>query len=147
MPDPGTLPAPPNPGKSATRKALDKVVPRCLDGIFHTCWSQPPDDSPTTSGLDPQFAKNMEVGDFYLKARNFAGAESRFREALQIMPRNPEANFKLAQSLDRLHKTDEARQNYQLYLALQPAGLFAKDASQALHRLEKRAGPVSRKPH
>jgi Flp pilus assembly protein TadD len=89
----------------------------------------------------------MEVGYFYFKAKNFAGAESRFREALQTMPRNPEAIFRLAQSLDKLKKTDEARKDYQLYLALQPAGLFAEEASHALRRLEKKAVPDARKPH
>jgi len=149
MPDLGTVPAPPNPGKSRTEKVLDKVVPRCVDAVFHTCWALPPDDSPIRQGLDPRFTQNMEVGDYYLKTKNLAGAESRFREALEIRPRSPAATFKLAQTLDKLHKAQEARETYQLYLKLQPAGPFAKDANQALQRFEKsdRNRPDSRKPH
>jgi Flp pilus assembly protein TadD len=91
----------------------------------------------------------MEVGDFNLKTKNLAGAESRFREALEIRPHNPAATFKLAQTLDKLHKAQEARDTYQLYLKLQPAGPFAKDATQALQRLEKSdtSQPNPRKPH
>ena len=149
MQDLGSLPASPNPAKSRTEKVLDKVVPRCVDAVFHTCWALPPDDSPIRQGLDPRFTQTMEVGDYYLKTKNLAGAESRFREALEIRPRNPAATFKLAQTLDKLHKAQEARETYQLYLKLQPAGPFAKDATYALQRLEKSDSSQSnpRKPH
>ncbi len=67
--------------------------------------------------------------------KNYAGAESRFREALQSLPNNPEATFKLAQSLDRLHRVKEARDFYQAYLKLQANGPFAREAQKALQRL------------
>jgi outer membrane protein assembly factor BamD (BamD/ComL family) len=51
------------------------------------------------SETDREFAKDLEVGDFYLKGKNYGAAELRFREALNYKPDHPEATFKLAESL------------------------------------------------
>ena len=142
IPDLGTLPSAPDKSKSRARHAIDRLAPRCLDTVFHTCWSSPPGDGPVNvSETDREFAKDLEAGDFYLKGKNYRAAELRFREALNYKPDHPEATFKLAESLDKLRKNDEARDMYQTYLKILPNGPFAEQARKALQRLEKQLGP------
>src|SRR5262249_29222579 len=42
MPDLGSIPGPSDASKSAAKRVLDQLMPRCLDGLFHTCWAPPP---------------------------------------------------------------------------------------------------------
>ena len=138
LPDLGRLPGPPDKSKSPLKRAIDRAVPRCLDAVTHTCWSSPPGkDSPVVSEEEREFAKDMEVGDFSFKDKNYRGAELRFRDALNYKPDDPEATFKLAESLQRLGKSDEAKEGYQTCLTIQPDGPYAERARTALQRLEK----------
>src|SRR5215510_6593804 len=71
MPDRGTLPMPSEKKKSAFRRKLEQLKPNCIDIIFHTCWSSPPAPEPKPGAkeakdVDPEYVKDMEVGDFYL---------------------------------------------------------------------------------
>jgi tetratricopeptide (TPR) repeat protein len=133
MPDLGTVPGPSNASKPLVKRAFDQLMPRCLDGLFHTCWAQPPGSLPANATkADYEFAKNMEVANLYFKDKNWAGAESRLREALTAQPTNPEATFKLARSLDKLGKSAEAREMYEKYLSLQPNGPYVKEATASL---------------
>ena len=84
-----------------------------------------------------EFAKDMEVGEFNFEEKNYRGAELRFRDALNYKPDQPDATFKLAESLDKLGKNCEAKQSYQTYLNIQPDGLYAERARIALQRLAK----------
>jgi tetratricopeptide (TPR) repeat protein len=133
MPDLGTVPGPSNAAKPLAKRILEPLMPRCLDAIFHTCWAQPPGSLPASAtNADYEFAKQMEVANLYFKDKNWAGAESRLREALTAQPTNPEATFKLAQSLDKLGKSSEAREMYEKYLSLQPNGPYATEARNSL---------------
>lgn len=137
LPDLGTLPGSPDKSKSRLKHAIDRAAPRCLDAITHTCWSSPPgQNSPMMSEDEREFIKDMEVGDFSFKNKNYGGAELRFRDALNYKPHDPEATFKLAESLQRLGKNDEAGEGYEAYLKIQPAGVYAERARTALQRLK-----------
>ncbi|HEY6305783.1 MAG TPA: tetratricopeptide repeat protein [Candidatus Angelobacter sp.] len=137
MPDLGSVPGPSNASKPLAKRVLDQLVPRCLDAMFHICWAQPPGGPPVPPPKpDHEFTRNMEVANLYFADKNWAGAESRLREALAAQPTSPEATFKLARSLDRLGKSGLAREMYQKYLSLQPNGPYAKEATQSL------AGPA-----
>lgn len=81
-------------------------------------------------------AKDVEVGDFYFKRKNYHAAEDRYREALLYKPSDAIATFRLAQTLEKVGELDEARQNYEGYLKILPEGPFSKDAQQALDRLK-----------
>ena len=122
--------------KSIPRKILDGVTPRCLDALFHTCWSQPPGEMPQAI-VEREFARNMEIAKMYYHDRNYVGAQSRLLEALSYVPTAHEAVFMLARSLDKLRRTDEAGAAYREYLRLQPAGPHARDATSALNHLVK----------
>src|SRR2546422_2472366 len=63
---------------------------------------------------DPHKAlKDIEVGDFYLKRKNYRAALDRYREALVYKPNDALANFHMAQCLEKLDKPDEARTHYE----------------------------------
>jgi len=143
MPDLGTLPQTQDKKQSAVKRKLKELDPHCLNiFLFHTCWSQPPAPETKTSPQskdDPEFTKDMEVGDFYLNERkNYKGAELRFRDALEHKPNDPLATFRLAQSLEGLSQFEEARKTYETYLKLEPNGHFVEQANKALERLESK---------
>jgi TolA-binding protein len=79
----------------------------------------------------------MEIGIYNFRNKNYRGAEWRFRHALDYKPGQPDATFKLAASLDKLSKSDEAKQGYRAYLESQPNGPNAERARTALQRLSK----------
>lgn len=152
MPDLGTLPDTQGKHQSTAKRKLQELTPHCLDIFFafHTCWSQPPAPKPepgVSPKDDPEFAKDMDVGDFYLtEKKNYKGAELRFRDALERKPNDPAATFRLAQSLEGLGQLDEARTGYDAYLKLQPDGVFAGQAKKSLERLQSNAAEQVKQP-
>jgi tetratricopeptide (TPR) repeat protein len=126
-PDLNSIPKPAPTHESALKRHLKAAAPRCLDAGLHVCWSQP-----EQAAAPNQFRRDVEVADFYFRRKNYIAAESRYREALDLQPGNPGVTFRLAECLDHLHRTDEARTLYQSYLAADPNGQFAALAKQAL---------------
>ncbi len=134
MPDPGTFPRHEDKAKSSAKRAVGRLTPLCVDWMFHTCLFTGNGDVPQTDEAEREFAKNFDVGDIYFKGRNYKAAESRFREALEYKPDHPEATYKLAVSVDKLGKTDEAQTLYEVYLKLSPSGPYADKARKAVHK-------------
>jgi len=89
-------------------------------------------------------AKDIEVGDFYFKRRNYVAAESRYREALYYKENDAIATFRLAQCLEKMDRPDEASQEYESYLKILPYGPEAPEAKKAIERLKR--APVNEKP-
>ena len=87
-------------------------------------------------------AKDDEVGDFYLKRKNYRAALARYQDALVWKDNDAVANFRMAQCYEKLDQPDEAITHYQEYLKILPQGPFSKDAQKALERL-KAAGAKS----
>jgi tetratricopeptide (TPR) repeat protein len=139
LPDLGRLRSTPDPSQSRLRQAIGRALPRCLDAVTHTCWSTPPTDD-NNSAAQREFINDMDVGKMYFTEQNYRGAELRFRDALLRRPDNPEATFRLAESLDRQHKNEEARVFYQDFLHLQTDGAHADLARKRLHHLEQSPG-------
>ena len=61
-------------------------------------------------------AKDIEVGDFYFKKKNYGAALERYREALFYKPNDALANFRMAEAFDKLAQLDDAAEHYQEYL-------------------------------
>src|SRR5919109_348046 len=80
-------------------------------------------------------AKDIEVGEYYFKRKNYRGAESRFRDALGYKPNDAVATFRMAQVCERTGRATEARQYYADYLKILPHGPFADEARKALEKL------------
>jgi tetratricopeptide (TPR) repeat protein len=87
-------------------------------------------------------AKDVEVGDFYFKRKNYHAALERYKEALIYKPNDALANFRLAVCLEKTGNPSEALTHYQEYLKILPHGPLAPDAEKALERL-KASGPTA----
>jgi tetratricopeptide (TPR) repeat protein len=89
---------------------------------------------------DPHKAlKDIEVGDFYFRRKNYRAAESRYREALLYKNNDAAATYRLAVSLEKLDRPDEAREEYESYLKILPEGHESERARRALERLKNAA--------
>ena len=81
-------------------------------------------------------AKDVEVGDFYFKRRNYRAAEDRYREALRYKDNDAVATIRLAVCLEKLGILDGARAEYESYLKILPHGPEAQEAQRAIERLK-----------
>ncbi len=81
-------------------------------------------------------AKDIEVGDFYFKRKNYRAAEERYRDALRFKENDAVATLRLAVSLEKLGILDDARLEYESYLKILPHGPEAEQAQKALDRLK-----------
>jgi tetratricopeptide (TPR) repeat protein len=90
---------------------------------------------------DPHKAiKDIEVGDFYFKKKNYRAALERYKDALVYKPSDAVANFRLAECFEKTGNSSEAITHYQEYLKILPHGPLALDAEKALEKL-KASGP------
>jgi tetratricopeptide (TPR) repeat protein len=87
-------------------------------------------------------AKDIEVGDFYYKRKNYRAALERYKEALVYKPNDAMANFRLAECLEKTGNPSDALAHYQEYLRILPHGPLSADAQKALDRL-KASGPTA----
>jgi tetratricopeptide (TPR) repeat protein len=81
-------------------------------------------------------AKDIEVGDFYYKRKNYRAALQRYKEALVYKPNDAIANFRLAECQEKTGSPKEAVTYYEAYLKILPHGSLAPDAQKALDRLK-----------
>jgi len=139
VPDQGTQtsPAP----KSKAGKIASKFDPHCINVIFHTCWSSPPETTPKHLSEDEQkertATQDIEVGYFYLNEKNYRAAQSRLQEATELKPGSAAAWVGLAQAQQKLGQTEAARQSYEQYLKLNPDSASAEKARKALASLQQ----------
>jgi tetratricopeptide (TPR) repeat protein len=90
-----------------------------------------------TYPFDPhRAAKDVEVGEFYLRQKNYRAALDRFNDALRYKPKDAIATFRLAQTQEQLGLLEPAYRNYDAYLEILPEGPLAKDAKDALKRID-----------
>lgn len=80
-------------------------------------------------------AKDVEVGDFYFKRKNYRAAEARYRDALLSKDNDAIATIRLAVCLEKLGILDDALAEYQSYLRILPHGPEAREAEKAIARL------------
>jgi tetratricopeptide (TPR) repeat protein len=86
---------------------------------------------------DPHRAdKDVEVGNYYLRLKNYRAALERFNDALHYKPKDAEATFGLATTQEKLELLAGAYQNYQEYLRILPGGPHAKECEAALKRIQ-----------
>ena len=88
-------------------------------------------------------AKDVEVGDYYFKRKNYKAAGERYKDALIYKPNDAVAQFRLAESLDKTGNSGEAITHYQEYLKILPHGPYSEDAQKALTRLNSNQGKAS----
>ena len=80
--------------------------------------------------------KDIEVGDYHFRRKNYPAAISRYREALDFKPHDAVATFALAQALEKSGDADGSRVYYEDYLKTLPNGPQAGECKKALERLD-----------
>jgi tetratricopeptide (TPR) repeat protein len=106
-----------------------------------------PSDVQELHPWDPhKAAKDVEVGDYYFKRKNYKAAIERYKHALIYKQDDAIATFRLAESLDKTGNPTEAVTYYRAYLKILPHGPYAADAQKALGRLtaESRANELAK---
>lgn len=128
--------------ESSSKDTRVDLSPPKNDQKNHPTSSTKIDDDDTDSDVqemhpwDPhKAAKDVEVGDYYFKKKNYKAAIARYQDALIYKPNDAIAQFRLAESLDKTGNSSEAVQHYQEYLKILPHGPYAEDAQKALAKL------------
>ena len=133
-------------GSSTSKDDKVDISPPANDAKEHPNAGLDDSDVGEFHPFDPhRAAKDVEVGDFYFKQRNYRAAISRYREALLYKPNDALATYRLADALEKAGNLSEAAQNYRSYLKILPYGPRAKDAQKALGRLHSKL-PAASKP-
>lgn len=133
-------------GESSSKNTQIDLSPPADDAKAHPKSSEvltDADSDPASNDVsemhpwDPhKAAKDVEVGDFYFKQKNYRAAESRYREALYYKDNDALATYRLAVSLEKLNRPDEAISEFESYLRILPHGPYAEDAQKAIERLK-----------
>lgn len=105
-----------------------------------------PDDKPANPDVqefhpwNPMKAmKDIEVGDFYFKRKNYRAALDRYKEALYYKEKDAISTYRIAQCEEKIGTKEDAEKYYESYLKILPDGPFAKDARARLDHLAKNA--------
>jgi len=132
-------------GESSSKEDPVDLSPPADDAKTHPHSSEMLEDegSGDTGELRPwdphKAAKDVEVGDFYFKKKNYIAAESRYREALYYKDNDAIATYRLAVCLEKMDRDEEARAEYESYLKILPYGPEAPEAKKAIERLKTHA--------
>ncbi len=134
------------PGQSSSNDTQIDLSPPADDDKAHPQSSEmlmdaeAGDSAPDVTEFHPwdphKAAKDVEVGDFYFKRKNYRAAEDRYREALLYKNNDAIATFRLAVCLEKLDQPDQARKEYEGYLKILPHGPQADEAQKAIERLK-----------
>jgi tetratricopeptide (TPR) repeat protein len=139
--------------ESSSRDTRIDIRPPADDAKNHPFSTTGEEDAPENASdvqefkpWDPHKAmKDVEIGDFYFKRKNYRAALDRYKEALYYKNNDAMANFRMAQCQEKLNNPDEARTHYQEYLRILPHGEFAEEAQKALTRLNGEPKQTSKK--
>jgi tetratricopeptide (TPR) repeat protein len=89
---------------------------------------------------DPHKAsKDVEVGDYYFKRKNYRAALARYQDALLWKNNDAMANFRMAECFEKLNNPTDAATHYQEYLKILPHGPLSGDAQRAIDRLKAKS--------
>jgi len=130
-------------GESSSRESIGDLTPP-KDDAKHTGVDDPMEEADSdVSNFKPwnphKAQKDVEVGDYYAKEKNYRAAISRYREALEYKPKDAEATFKLAQTLEKVNAYEEARSDYEAYLIIKTHGPYADKSRDGIARLKDKS--------
>src|SRR6185437_9800725 len=136
-PFPGDAPGTNPTGGSVTGESSSKDSQ--IDTDSHSAADEPAapaEDETVLRPWDPhKAAKDVEVGQYYLKLKNYRAALERFNHALTYKPNDAEAIFGLATTQEKLDLLDQADKSYRRYLSILPYGPKSKEAQEGLKRI------------
>jgi tetratricopeptide (TPR) repeat protein len=87
--------------------------------------------------------KDIEIGDYYFKRKNYRAALDRYKEALVYKENDAVATFRLAVCQEEMGDRTSALVNYTAYLKILPHGPFADDAQESVERLKAETSKTS----
>ncbi len=91
---------------------------------------------------DPHRAeKDIEVGNYYLKQKNYRAALERFHDALAYKPNDAEATYGLGVTQEKMDLFSQAYNSYSKYLEILPHGPMAKESEEGMKRMEQHLTP------
>lgn len=82
-------------------------------------------------------SKDVEIGDYYFRRKNYKAALDRYKEALYYKENDAIATYRLAVCQEKMGDKAEARKNFEQYLKILPQGPLAKEARASLDKLGK----------
>jgi len=82
-------------------------------------------------------AKELEVGNYYMKKSNWAAATLRFEEALKWNPKYSAACLRLGEARENKGELSKAVEAYRKYLELDPNSKKRKDVEKSIGRLQR----------
>ena len=135
--------SPPGAGESSSRDSIMDLSPPKGDDLKHSGAEETGESNSDVGEFKPwnphKAQKNVEVGDYYAKQKNYSAAISRYREALEYKPKDALATFKLAETLEKVNAYQEARDDYEAYLIILPQGPLAEKARSGIERLKDKS--------
>lgn len=81
--------------------------------------------------------KEMEVGNFHMKRRNYPAAASRFEEALKWNPKLAAAWLRLGDAREKKGEATKALEAYRKYLEMDPHSKKRHEVERSIARLER----------
>ncbi len=85
--------------------------------------------------------KDVDVGDYYFRRKNYRAAMDRYKEALYYKENDAIATYRLAVCAEKMGDKLEARKNFEQYLKILPEGRLANGARASLEKLGGKASP------
>lgn len=114
-----------------------KQPSKMLSAVAAMLWLATPllSCAPQELPYDPYRAeKNLEIGMFYLKKKNYDAAIERFQESIRYKPNFARPHRLIAEAYEKKGEKAEAVNYYQKYLEILPQ---AEDAAKVRRRIEK----------
>ncbi len=103
--------------------------------------SSPSDSSSDVQEFHPwnpyKANKDIQVGDYYFKRKNYKGALDRYKEALYYKQNDAVATYRMGECEEKLGHKEEAKKYFEQYLKILPDGPLAKEAHDSLAKLDK----------
>ena len=104
----------------------------------------PPEPDQEEESAEPEYTfnpiqaqKEVRIGDFYFKKKNFRAAAGRYERATKWQPDLAGAYYRLGESREKLEQKDAALAAYKKYLELCPSSRKAAEARKKATQLEK----------
>jgi tetratricopeptide (TPR) repeat protein len=94
--------------------------------------------------VTPGPQKSVEIGDFYFKRKRYAGALSRYKEAVQADPHFAPAYLGLGKVYERMGLKQKALEAYQRYLDELPSKKQADEATEVHRAIERLRGRLAK---
>ena len=142
-------------------------VPRLLLLLaFLLCWSEsawsqrrrqapppPPEPDQEEESAEPEYTfnpiqaqKELQVGDFYFKKKNYHAAAGRYERATKWQPDLAEAYYRLGEAREKLDQKETALAAFQKYLELFPSSRKAARVKKKIAQLRSKSGKPDERP-